>query len=42
MHIHKAGAPIALQDARVNVSFQLVTVFINNMVAVAAAALGVV
>lgn len=36
------GAPIALQDALVNVSFLIITVFVNQMGVVASAALGVV
>ena len=36
------GAPIALQDALVNVSFLLITVIVNQMGVVASAALGVV
>ena len=40
--ILKLGAPIALQDALVNVSFLLITVIVNQMGVVASAALGVV
>lgn len=40
--ITKLGAPIALQDALVNVSFLLITVIVNQMGVVASAALGVV
>lgn len=36
------GAPIALQDALVNVSFLIITVIVNQMGVVASAALGVV
>ncbi len=36
------GAPIALQDALINVSFLLITVIVNQMGVVASAALGVV
>ena len=36
------GAPIALQDALVNVSFLLITVIVNQMGVIASAALGVV
>lgn len=36
------GAPIALQDALINVSFLLITVIVNGMGVVASAALGVV
>lgn len=39
--ILKLGAPIALQDALVNVSFLLITVIVNQMGVVASAALGV-
>ena len=40
--IVKLGAPIALQDALVNVSFLLITVIMNQMGVVASASLGVV
>lgn len=40
--ITKLGAPIALQDALINVSFLLITVIVNQMGVVASAALGVV
>lgn len=40
--IVKLGAPIALQDALVNVSFLLITVIVNRMGVVASASLGVV
>lgn len=36
------GAPIALQDALVNISFLLITVIVNQMGVIASAALGVV
>ena len=36
------GAPIALQDALINVSFLLITVIVNQMGVIASAALGVV
>ena len=36
------GAPIALQDALINVSFLIITVIVNQMGVIAAAALGVV
>lgn len=36
------GAPIALQDALVNISFLIITVIVNSMGVVASAALGVV
>ena len=36
------GAPIALQDLLVNLSFLLITVIVNGMGVVASAALGVV
>ena len=38
----KLGAPIALQDALINVSFLLITVIVNRMGVVPSAALGVV
>ncbi len=38
----KLGAPIALQDALINVSFLIITVIVNQMGVVASAALGVV
>ena len=38
----KLGAPIALQDALINVSFLLITVIVNQMGVIASAALGVV
>lgn len=40
--ILKLGAPIALQDALVNVSFLLITVIVNQMGVVASTALGIV
>ena len=40
--IVKLGAPIALQDALINVSFLLITVIVNQMGVIASAALGVV
>ena len=36
------GAPIALQDALVNISFLIITVIVNQMGVIASAALGVV
>ena len=36
------GAPIALQDALINISFLLITVIVNQMGVIASAALGVV
>ena len=36
------GAPIALQDALINVSFLIITVIVNQMGVIASASLGVV
>ena len=38
----KLGAPIALQDALINISFLIITVIVNQMGVIASAALGVV
>lgn len=40
--ITKLGAPIALQDALINISFLLITVIVNQMGVIASASLGVV
>ena len=40
--IVKLGAPIALQDALINVSFLIITVIVNQMGVIASASLGVV
>ena len=40
--IVKLGAPIALQDALINISFLIITVIVNQMGVIASAALGVV
>ena len=40
--IVKLGAPIALQDALINVSFLIITVIVNRMGVIASASLGVV
>ena len=40
--IARLGAPIALQDALVNISFLLITVIVNQMGVIASASLGVV
>lgn len=41
-HIVTLGAPIALQDALINVSFLIITVIVNQMGVIASASLGVV
>lgn len=41
-HIVTMGAPIALQDALVNVSFLIITIIVNQMGVIASASLGIV